>query len=66
MGGTSGISMVAASKQLHVIPVVVERPPPAPSSPLDDYEWRQDATVQVLLMALGLKELPDVAPADQP
>lgn len=44
---------------LRVMPVVVvERPAPPPAPPLDDYAWRQDASVQALLYALGLKEVP--------
>lgn len=45
---------------LRVTPVVVvEVPAPRPATPLDDYSWRQDASVQALLYALGLKEVPD-------
>ncbi len=52
---------------LRLVPaVVVELPPPSASAPLNDYQWRQDATVQALLMALGLKEVPHAATTDQP
>lgn len=40
--------------------VVVEPPPPRTSVQVDDYQRRQDETVQALLMVLGLKEVPDV------
>jgi hypothetical protein len=52
-------------KTLRAAPaVVVHLPPPRQDAPLNDYAWRQDESVRALLMALGLKEMPDVAPAD--